>query len=293
MSCLEFFNFIIFYSSLGYVAFIVNYNKRAELYSPEGECNYQLALTPLDVINPVLIFENDRIIACTAKSSCWQYDTQNDSWKYFADADFEEEYQNGASFNKDVYVLDTTRGYILNLVADYWRYWTMPPNEFGKAHTAIGWEDSIIIFGGSSNLRGVQTFNVTNQSWSVQNSSNVPFDLGWTSCLLVDKDEILLVGSDRPNSSYSAAKYNPREDTWEELENSELNHSGTRLVKLGSRVFAIDGNEIDTVEEFHLDDNSWSIVETKLLNNYFGFHTVLSLPASLFAHLPGGCKGVR
>lgn len=265
----------------------------AELYSPEGQCNYQLTRTPFDANNPVLAFENDRIIGCTALKSCWYYDSQFDSWYYLADAPFKDEFQTGVSLNNNLYVLDSSEAHVLDLESDNWSTWSMPPNQFGRAHSSIGWEDSIVVFGGQSNYRGVQIFNVTSQTWSVKNSTNVPFDIVWTSVLLAKKDEILLVGSDQGGFYYAAAKYYPRTDTWQELEDSQLSHRGTRLVKLGTRVFTIDGFEVDTVEEFHLDDNSWSIIETKLLNNYLGFHTVMALPASLFAHLPGGCKGVQ
>ncbi len=157
----------------------------------------------------------------------------------------------------------------------------------------VGWRDSIILFGGHTNKRGVQTFNITSQTWKVQKSSNVPMDIAWTSCLLVEQDLVLTVGADSSGFYYSAAKYNARADTWKKLADSGVNHRGTRLVKLGGRVFAIDGRSVDIVEEFKMVDNTWTNIETKLINSYNGHHSALALPSWLFAHLPGGCKGVK
>lgn len=240
-----------------------------------------------------MAYEDDLLIGCAAENNCWQYNIRYDSWDYKESAPFLEEDQTGVGLNKKLYVLDTERSHVLSLGSYTWSSWPMPPNKVGKAHSSIRWKDSIIIFGGIDSYRGVQTFNVTSQTWSVQNSSNVPFDLIWTSCLLLDEDEILLVGADSQDFFYSAAKYYPSSDTWIELEKSELNHWGTRLVKLGSRTFAINGHENQMVEEFHSSNNSWTIIDTKPHHIYYGFHTVLALPATLFAHLPGGCKGIH
>jgi hypothetical protein len=252
-----------------------------------------LAPTPIRKDNPVLVFANDRIIACAGQQSCWQYNMQNDTWVGFTQAPFKAEYQPGVVYQNKLYVIDTSNAHVMDLENGNWSSWPMPPNSFGYAHSMVGWEDSIILFGGESNMRGVQVFNITNQTWKVQNSSNVPMDIFWTSCLLVEQDQILLAGSESGGFHYSAAKYNPRADTWIKLADSGTNHWGSRLVKLGSRIFALDGHVIDSVEEFKMADNTWTNVETKLINSYDGYHSVLSLPSSLFAHLPGGCKGVN
>jgi hypothetical protein len=252
-----------------------------------------LAQTPIRKVNPVLVFANDRVIACAGQQNCWQYHIQNDTWVGFTQAPFEEEYQPGVVYQNKLYVIDTSSAHVMDLENGNWSSWPMPPNKFGGAHSMVGWRDSIILFGGESNMRGVQVFNITSQTWKVQNSSNVPMDLFWTSCLFVEQDLVLTVGSQSSGFRYSSAKYNPRSDTWNKLADSILNHWGSKLAKLGSRIFAFDGLNVDIVEEFKMADNTWTNVETKLINSYEGYHSVLALPSSLFAHLPGGCKGVN
>jgi hypothetical protein len=272
---------------------VIDNDGDAEIYSPTGECNYKLATTPIRKNNPVLIFVNNRIVACAGQQNCWKYHIQNDTWVNFTQAPFRAEYQPGVVYQNKLYVIDTSNAHVMDLENGNWSSWPMPPNKFGSAHFLVGWRDSIILFGGHNNKRGVQVYDIRNQTWKVQNSSNVPMDITWMSCLLVKQDQVLLSGSDSGGFYNSAAKYNPRADTWNKLADSGLSHRGSRLVKLGRRVFSLGGYDIDFVEELNLANNTWTNIETKLINNYKGYHSALALPSWLFAHLPGGCKGVK
>ena len=90
---------------------------------------------------------------------------------------------------------------------------------------------------------------------------------------------------------YSAALYNSRTNQWTQLEKTVPNRSGSRLVMLGQRIFAVGGDKSDLVEEFFLTNNTWNSVEPKLQIVRGGYHTLLALPATLFADL--GCRGVE
>jgi hypothetical protein len=50
--------------------------------------------------------------------------------------------------------------------------------------------------------------------------------------------------------------------------------------------------QTETVEEYHYDNRSWTLVPTSLTepNTYFG---AVAVPALLFRDIPGGCIGVR
>ena len=277
---------------LGFVVLIIGRDGDAELYSPEGQCNYQLAQTPVRQTNPVLVYANNRIITCGGQASCWEYNIKEDSWLEFTHASFKIEYQPGVVHGGKLYIIDSSQAQVLDLTSNTWSTWAMPPNKFGQAHWMVGWKDSIILLGGNDYPKSIQIFNITSQTWAVQNSANVPMDLEWSSSLLTTLDEVLIVGSDFPAYYKSAAKYYPVTDSWVKLQDSQINHWGTRLVKLGSRIFAIDGGDTDTVEEFFATNNTWSLIGVRLIQQFDGHHSVVALPSSLFAHLPGGCHGV-
>ena len=266
------------------------YGEKSELYSPEGKCNFKLAKTPISHLNPVLVFTNNRIIACGGKTSCWEYNIQQDVWFKLVEANFQAEQQPGVVLKDKLYVIDQSNVHVLDLISNTWSMGPKPPKYFGSLSWIVGWKDSIILLGGQE-TKGVQIFNVTSQTWTVKNSTNVPMDMQWSSSLLIGPDEILIAGS-WLSSPHSAAKYYPQTDSWLKLPDSQVSHQGSRLVQLGHRIFVIDGRDTDTVEEFFATNNTWSLIGVRLIQQFDGHHSVVALPSSLFAHLPGGCHGV-
>jgi len=279
---------------LGSVVLVLNWYQSigAELYSPEGQCNFKLAAPPVISANPVLVFSNNRIIACSGGKSCWEYNSVTDAWLVLNQAPFKEQNQGGAVFKNKLYVTDSNNVHILDLKSNSWSKGPKPPKSFDNYPCTLGWKDSIILFGGDSYRKGVQIFNVTSQTWKDLTFEKVPMDMYWSSCLLIGVDKVLIVGSHAGAYPNSAAIYYPKNDSWVSLQKSTAGLWATRLVKLGSRIFALAGFEDYTVKEFFVANETWSVNPIKLLGFYPGHHSVVAVPASLFAHIPGGCKGV-
>jgi hypothetical protein len=233
------------------------------------------------------------IIACSGGQSCWEYSVKQDSWSVIATALFTHNFQPGVVYQEKVYIIDEASPQVFYPSSRTWSSWPSPPKKSGKAPWIVGWEDCIILLGGESNLRGVQIFNITEQTWTVMNSFQVPMDLGWSSSLTLANGKVFFVGTAVSGYHYSAAFYNPADNSWTELEKTVTNHYGTRLVQLGTRIFAIDGYETDLVEEFFLETITWQTANVELLVKRDGYHSVLALPARLFSHLPGGCQGIE
>ena len=158
----------------------------------------------------------------------------------------------------------------------------------------IQYEDCLILFGGSPHERMVQTFNLTTQAWDPEYTNNAPIDVMFSSAVLSGQDEVLVAGSHYELHRHSAAKYYPKTKSWLRLKDSKVNLYRTRLAKLGSQIFAIGGrHNKKRVQEFVKASNTWSSIEVTPIHDYDGDHSVLALPASLFAHLPQGCIGVH
>jgi hypothetical protein len=271
----------------------VGYGNNVELYSPSGKCNHKLEAFPSSCQNPVLVNVDKKIIACSGSQSCWEYNVKEDNWTVIATAPFSHNYQPGVVYKEKVYVMDESSPKVFIPSSKTWSSWPPPPKKSGTAPGMVGWKDCIILFGGSSNLRGIQIFNISEQSWTVKDSNNVPMDFRWSSSLSQSNGNILVVGSEERNYSHSAAIYNPTDNTWRMLEKTATSHFGSRLVQLGSRIFATDGYQTGLVEEFILETYTWKPVDVKLQVRRNGYHSLLALPAHLFSHLQGGCQGVE
>ncbi len=279
---------------LGFVALVVGGNDNSvELFSPSGQCNHKLAAFPVVSNNPVLVWIKEMIIACSGNESCWEYNIKENNWSVIAAAPFAPNWQPGVVYQEKVYVMDESTPQVFDPSSKAWSSWPSPPNKSGTAPWMVGWKDCIILLGGDSNLKGVQIFNVTEQTWTVMDSSLVPMDIWWSSSLTLSNGNVLIVGSHKTSFYNSTAFYKPDDNTWVKLEETTFNRDATRLVQLGSRIFAIDGYFTNLVEEFLLGTNTWKPVDVELLIKRTGHHSLLALPARLFSHLPGGCQGVE
>jgi hypothetical protein len=263
-----------------------------ELYSPSGNCNHQLADFPVSSENPVLVYVDEMIIACAVGQSCWEYNTKEDKWSVIAKALFTHNGQPGVVYQEKVYVIDEASPQVFDPSSKTWSSWPSLPNKFGNYPCIVNWKDCIILFGGSSNTRSFQIFNITAQTWTVLDTSQLPMEIHWSSSLTLNNGNVFIVGSEQSGSHYSAAFYKPTDNSWVQLEDSVTSHQGTRLVQLGTRLFAIGGRANDLVEEYNLETNLWTPFDVELLVKRDGHHSVLALPANLFSHLPGGCQGV-
>ncbi len=107
--------------------------------------------------------------------------------------------------------------------------------------------------------------------------------------MVLPNEEILVAGFF--NAQNSAAIYNLLENKWYQVEDSMYKKFGTGLVVLGSRIFSTGGYNDIMVEEFDYSSRTWKSVEMPLLQQRC-YHSVIPMPAEVFAHLPGGCQGV-
>ena len=147
---------------------------------------------------------------------------------------------------------------------------------------------------GQSSPKTVFQFNHTTQIWTELDASAPPMDVFESGCAVLPNEDILIVGSYNTPYKASAALYNVKENTWISLGSTTYEREGASIVTLGERVFVTGGFDYfgDVIEEFIVKDNTWVEVGSKLIINRY-LHSTLSVPASLFAHLEGGCEGVK
>jgi len=256
------------------VAFIRGYFK-TEIYSPTGQCNYKLSPAPIYSLYSIPAYSNNRIISCTTSSGCWEYNINSDSWKEFTKSSYNSFARSGVVYDNKLYIASNYDTEVLDLATNTWSKLQKPSHcSFGFSSMTV-WKDSIVTMGGEDCEKTAQTFNLTTKSWDTQYSENAPVVMDWSS----------------------AAKYYPKTRSWVRLLDSLNSHYASRLVKLGSRIFAIGGlhdgkYEGKSVDEFTQTSNTWTAIGVEPLNFYTGDLTVVAVPASLFAHLPNGCIGV-
>jgi hypothetical protein len=153
----------------------------------------------------------------------------------------------------------------------------------------ISWKDSILAFGGSYDYNIVQKFNTTLNSWSVLNAGTAPIELKRAKCILLPNNQVLRVGP--LYDKKSSALFDIQTHTWEKLADSMHDLYFSSLVNLNGNVFMFGVKE-NVVEEFHHENKTWTEIEARTIN-WHKYTSALALPAEIFAHLPGGCKGIN
>lgn len=269
---------------------VVDRDGDAEIYSPEGKCNYALLKTPIKSgdFDAVLFYYNNTIMACAPGQNCWKYYPVGDKWVPFSQALYYGLLQDGVFMKDKLYVYDLNGLQTLDLTSTTWSTIPKVDNLYRRAHTMFGSNDTLTLMGGDSTQTLVHSYNVNTKTWTPKKSA--PFSVAWASTALTGDNEFLLAGS--WYSTNKVAKYYPITDTWTLLPDSAFNLNAAKLLKLGSRFFAVSGWVENTVKEFSPATNKWTLINVNLTNTYNGFHSAIAVPASMFAHLPNGCTGL-
>ena len=145
------------------------------------------------------------------------------------------------------------------------------------------------MIGGYITPKSVQSYNTNSQEWTII-SSSVPMNVENSACIVLPNEDVLVVGSENFEDFNSAAIYNVANNVWTKLDRTTYLREGTDLVRLGNRIFVLGGLS-DNIEEFHQEDNSWTLVSQKLIIPR-SQHNSMSLPAETFSDISGGCQGI-
>jgi len=287
------------------VAFVVGgdpHGSSAQLYSPNGKCRHRLAQIPIGDSRywhiPALALVENGIVACgghtssTKNTECWLYNIASNVWTVYSNSVYTHIDKSGAVYKNKIYLQDPVHPEVFDPVTKKWNVWPKPPVNVGDFPCLLAWRDSFFLIGGSSGHKTVLQFHHTTQIWAKLDASSLPMEIETSGCAVLPNEDILVVGSENSPYLNSVALYNVAQNKWRSLgETTYGSRRGTSLVKLGERVFAI-GGFTNVTEEFIVKDNTWLVLDTQLMDNYCRYHTSLSVPASLFAHLEGGCEGV-
>ena len=270
---------------------------QTEVYSPNGRCNIDLTPFPERLFSPTLAYIDDKIIACPTSGydtkDCWQYSATKNNWTSIASLQYNHTYCTGVVHNDKIFIIDDSYPEVYDPKNNLWSTWPKPLQRTGSSPCLISWKDSILAIGGYGNPQLVQSFNSTLNTWEVLDEGT-PFDLYEPSCILLPTNKVLFVGS--KDYYQGVAVYDIGTNCWKKLKDTKNNHYGGAFVNLNGKIFLIGGGHTREagflVEEFHYNNNTWTEVEASPINPQI-FSNALALPADMFAHLPGGCEGMK
>ena len=225
------------------------------------------------------------------ENNCWLYDPNADSWSLYSTGSYGHNGFPGAAHENKIYMVGPSHQELFDPIANEWSLWPNPTESLGDYSCLLSWQDSLILLGGSTTPLVVERFQVSSQEWTTLDT-NAPIEIYASGCAVLPNEEIMVLGSVHGADKHETYIYNVELNEWRHVGRSFYDRTLTALVVLGSRVFAVGGLEDDQiVEEYIFAANQWVTLEAKALVGRQK-HVMISVPAELFAHLPGGCEGV-
>jgi len=261
-----------------------------ELFSPDGKCQFELSPNPAMSLMPTLAFIDEKIIACPFvignTADCWQYNVTDDSWIAITSLPLSYTDTPGVAHNDKIYIIPLEDHKVYDPKNNSWTKLPAPLEDIRHYPCMISLKDSILVFFKYS----VHSFNTTSNSWSVLNEGTSPFRLLYSKCILLPKNQVLVLSG----SDLSIAIFDIQTNSWEKLEDSNCSrYFRPSIVNLNGRFFMFGCQDDHRgVVEFHYETKTWTEVEAKTKNQN-EFSSALALPAEMFSHLPGGCEGIK
>ena len=290
-----------FIFQLGYVAFVLGGSLLdVELYSSEGKCQHKLASLPsisISFNDPVMVLINNQVLACGGSNSytCVVYDIKSDSWNFLTSASkiYHGNYP-GSIYQGNIYLTHDQYPEVFEPSSNLWSLWPVAPASSGMFGCMVTWKDSFLYFGGDPDENTISKYSHETKSWTTLPFSSPPILIRLSACIVLPNQNILVAGAVGSTQNFRRyAIYNVTSNNWPIWVNGFADRSHSTAVFLGERVFIFSGSYVNNIEEYHYDKNN--IVTTsrfQLLTSRATKPGVLSLPAYLFSHLPGGCVGV-
>ena len=267
-------------------------NSSIEVYSPNGKCNNNLLNN--DFLEPnlrVAIIANS-FIFCRTGTLCNKYNFYSSNWEQFPTSQYPHYATPAKVYQNKLYLAENFNPEIFDPESGSWSNWEKPLNQTGTHACSAIWRDTLLVFGGIISNYSFEKYNFTRKSWTNLKYSPTPYD--WPSCLVLpaDQNKLLVTGS----GGLVVSIYDLVKEEWESAGTIKTLKVAGDLVALGKRVFFMGGrnatSDTDKVEEFHLANKSWTIVDQKMGMAKRHFRAI-SIPAFLYQNEIENCTGVN
>ena len=265
-----------------------------EIYSPNGLCNVKLSASSPSETNQFLVLIANSLLYCgnSANLKCWTFQFGNKSWNALTSSQNTHPARPAKVYQQKLYIAEDVNPEVYNSETDIWSTWERPMNTSGAYACSAIWGDTLLVLEGLVNNHLFYQFNFTIQVWNNLPNSQINFD--WPACLILptDQNKLLVTGFENMASIYDLI-----ERQWTSVGNTSTFRIGGELVALGKRVFYLsgidsDGQYMNTVEEFHFQNKSWTWVNQKIILARKLFKSI-SIPAFLLQNEYENCTGVK
>ena len=268
------------------------------LYSPDGNCQHQLASVPPGFETVTFNYGTfallDRqVILCGVSQSkkCYVYDVASDSWQIYQTGLPLAQASQGVFHQGKIYLNDPNQPRVFDPATKTWANWTSPPSSSLKA-CFVSWKNYILRFGSddTANQKTVYQYDPSSSSWSGPLSSSAPFDIYQSGCTTLPNGNVLVSGAPT-NPPRPYFEYNVTGNSWSQVKYWTASLVNSLPLVLGKRVIVLPPSSPTVVLEY-IYANATMVTAPYSIVAFIAAPAATVVPASWFSHLPGGCTGV-
>ncbi len=244
-----------------------------------------------------MIHLENQVWACGGSNTyyCFVYDIKSDSWSVNSAASkIYHGYYPGSIYQGNIYLAHNQYPEVFDPSSNLWDLWPLAPASSGLYGCMVTWNDSFLYFGGDPAYNTISKYSHATKSWTTLPFSSPPVLIKLSACIVLPNENVLVAGAKDSSSNFRKyAIYYVTSNSWSIVVNGFAAQSDSAAVFLGERLIVFPGSYVNTIEEFHYQNNTVTTKSFQLITSRASKPGVLSLPAYLFSHLPGGCIGVK
>ena len=222
------------------------------------------------VRNPVLVLFSGSVVSCDS-DTCWRLDPDDKRWKHLTQVPAihrDVSFSSGCVFRGHLFLLHGEDFIAFEPETGKWRTLPGPKKKIGDGNCLLASGNFIYVFGGRDNAKGVERYEVEEQSWSSLETSGAPLDLVYSGCGLINENQVLVVGSENFFYRKKSAIFDFGIGDWRSVGSTSSDRFGSSLLKLNDRIFVTGGgfgsNPSRIVEEFHPENGTWTVTGFEL-----------------------------
>lgn len=240
------------------------------------------------VRNPVLVLLSGNIVSCDS-DSCWKYNVEDNKWKLYSNTPSHSPigFSVGQTYNEKLYLSHGDDFILFDSTIKEWKVLPKPIHNVGEGSCALTRKDSLYVFGGRLNSKGIIKFHFQNQRWDML-YTKAPLDIVYSGCVLMNSDAALIVGSENFLFRKTSSIFDFETLEWRLADITQSDRFGTSLLVINEKIFAVGGGggsqPSEIIEEFHPANKSWTETGFKLAFPR-SHHSTLTVPVNLFSRL--------
>ena len=237
------------------------------------------------------MFWNSQVLVCGGpfNTLCFLYDIKANNWSSIPSILTREHFNfRGSTYQEKIYLADNLHPEVIDPASNSVLSWPVVPIP-GEYGCMVTWNDSFIYLGGQPNFNVVLRYSHVTKNWTTL-STSTPMQIGQSSCVVLPNQNILVAGSALSPDYKTYAVYNVSSNSWPKTTTGFDVHYQSTSVVLSNRVFTIPTSNV--VEEYNYNNNTVTVQPFRLATTRTNMPSAIALPAKMFSHLPGGCKGV-